>query len=1448
MNFPSIRIEGQIFSGELLQRLDQPDMPGQRSADFGLPSDVKVKDEIARAWADAQDYWRIFQRKLETQKLASTATTETRQQWIVPLLGLLGYQLEYQSRGAELNGKIYAISHRAVNRAQIPVHIVGYRDPAGLDRKPENATLRMSPHAMVQEYINLHDQLYGIVTNGATLRLLRDSFRLVRLNYLEFDLDRMFTDGLFADFAVLYRLLHATRLPATAEDAYACLIEKYHQDAIDQGTRIREGLSEAVEHVIVSFANGFLAHPDNAALRQQITSEKLSAAEYYQCLLRLIYRFLFLLVIEERKLVFASGVPLRRREIYERHYSLQRMRCLAENPRHVDRRQRDLWLSILATFRLFESDGPGEKIGISPLAGELFGPDAIGPLNTCSLDNVTALEGFRSLILFRHPGSRQVIRANYASLNFEEFGSVYEGLLEYAPAFATVADRVTFAFVKGDERAATGSHYTPDELVQPLIRHSLDYLIADKLKEAREIANRQVGNRDVGNRDIGNREREGGRYGDQQLQGTQDLAGGDGSLRASLPGHTALSRHGDLRTDLSASTRVGLGPGQHRGGVGAAEHRRLYPLSEDRAGQRGGIGDGTLAGAAAEAGGAYLSDTVGRAGSGGAEDAPGAHPLPANEKGGGGQCVDSGVSSPSAPDPLAEYPSWYRQLVGTAPPTCLRDYSLLASHALLSLRIADISCGSGHILLAAARRVATELAVVRTGEEQPSPTAFRAAIRDVIRECIYGVDLNPLAVELCKVALWLEAHNPGQPLNFLDHHIKCGNSIVGYVRREELDKGVPDEAFKALPGDDKDVAAQWRKRNKAERNERGQQHLDFSPAVRGQLDALLSKWQSLSAMPERSPAEIDAKRAKFAEYAVSRDAWTLKQIAAIPIAQFYIPKTIDNDNNLVSDAQFRRYWNDAETPQGKATGLAWSTAHEKRFFHWFLEFPEIIEGGGFDCILGNPPYLGGRNIALRLGYAFSSVNKVLYPSAEGNCDLVSSFFLQSADLLKTGGFVAYISTNTVCQGETRKGCLEVLLKRKYVINFAWRSIRWPGKAAVTVSLIGLHKGTFNGVCSLDGKTVSSINSFLEADTFDQDAFKLVCNSELSFKGSEPARGFMLSSDEASKLLTEDCSNRDVIWPYLNGDDFYNSPELKPSRYVINFLDWPLSRAAQYPYALRRIEEKVKPEWEKNDDKSNTSNWWWHRRRSEKLYANLTEVGFGFAVGFTSKTGKFARVTSNVVFSNQLVVVCLPDFAHYAVLDSSFHEFWAWKYGSTMGSSTLRYTPSSVFETYPFPSHSRMVELTLSHVGECYHDFRNSLMQLLWLGLTDIYNLFHSRDFSPALVAQVSKKPTDEAERGYQGLLELRRLHIELDTAVRDAYGWQDLALNHDFYEIETLPENDRVRYTISPAARKELLKRLLALNHARAAEETAVAASTPVVKSNRGRKAKAVDAQGDLFG
>lgn len=472
MTYPGIRIEGAILSPDILERLE--DFPGQKPGDFGFDSSAKVKDEIARAWADAQDYWRIFQRKLEAVKQSSPATTETRQQWMVPLLGLLGYQVEYQAKGLEVNGKIYSISHRAVNRADTPVHIVGYREPAGLDKKPEVANVRMSAHALVQEFINLQDQVYALVTNGRVLRLLRDSSRLIKLSYLEFDLDRIFTDGLFSDFAVLFRLLHVSRLTASNEDAKESWIEKYHIDSLESGARIRDGLSRAVEEAIRDFANGFLAHPANEDLRAVVAKGSLRPETYYKDLLRLIYRLLFLMVIEERDLVFPPPATARQREVYRRFYSVQRLRLLSERRYLADPRRHDLWLALLATFRLFEANGPGEKLGLAPLAGDLFRWDAIGSIAGCSLGNDVLLRCLRSLSLYDHPESRQVIRVNYGALSVEEFGSVYEGLLEYKPIFVGDDSRPEFAFSEGDERAATGSHYTPDDLVQPLIKHSLD--------------------------------------------------------------------------------------------------------------------------------------------------------------------------------------------------------------------------------------------------------------------------------------------------------------------------------------------------------------------------------------------------------------------------------------------------------------------------------------------------------------------------------------------------------------------------------------------------------------------------------------------------------------------------------------------------------------------------------------------------------------------------------------------------------------------------------------------------------------------------------------------------------------------------------------------------------------------------------------------------------------
>jgi len=1249
MNYPSIRIEGAILSPDILGRIE--DLPGQKPADFGLDSSVKVKDEIARAWADAQDYWRIFQRKLDTLKPDSPATSETRQQWVVPLLALLGYQIEYQARASELNGKLYAISHRATNRAQAPIQIVGYRELAGLDRKPANATLRMSAHAIVQEFINLNEQLYGLVTNGRVIRLLRDSSRLIKLSYLEFDLDRIFTDGLFADFAIFYRLLHATRLPQTNETAAESWIELYHQDSLESGARIREGLSKAVESAIRDFANGFLKHPENSALREAVASNSVSAADYYKNLLRLIYRLLFLMVIEERDLVFPATVENSQRDIYRHFYSVHRLRMLSEHRYLADHRRHDLWLSLRSTFRLFEADGPGHKLGVAPLAGDLFSEDAIRHLAGCTLGNDVLLGCLRALNVYEHPDNHQLIRVNYAALNVEEFGSVYEGLLEYTPAFHVHGNDVEFAFEQGDERAASGSHYTPDDLVQPLVKHSLDYLIAERLK---------------------------------------------------------------------------------------------------------------------------------------------------------------------APNPEA---------------------------ALLDLRVADISCGSGHILLAAARRIANELAVVRTGEEQPSPTAYRAAVRDVIRICIYGVDLNPLAVELCKVALWLEAHNPGQPLNFLDHHIKCGNAIVGYVRQEELDKGVPDEAFVTMPGDDKEIVAIWRKTNKQDRKDTRQMRL--APSVQQRLEGRLTRWNELSALPEHTPVEIDAKKERFLEFSESSDAFLLTQIAAIPIAQFYVPKILDNNSRLVTDAEFRRYWIDGLTPQSEGTATALAAAFEKRFFHWFLEFPDIIARGGFDCILGNPPYLGGVSLSGRYGHPFCHFVKWEY-APTGLSDLVVYFLRRIFTLIRPGGFTSFITTNSIKDGDIRKDGLDVLQSAGGNINFAIRGIKWPGRANLVVSLLAIRNGAWAGKRILDGGEVRFINTYLEDSDVASEPSALRENSESLFAGYDIlGEGFVLSHEEGSQIILSDPTCKDVILPVFNGQELNNDPRQRADRFVINFWDWPLERARSCGRAFEIVEARVKPFRDTQKRASNREYWWQYNESRVGLSRKLAQLRHCFGAAATTKHLNFSALPVDYVFTHAIKVFATDRWDLYAVVQSTLHEVWARKYSGAL-KQDLRYSPSKCFDTFAFPDTLwEVANSDLATLGKRYHEHRKSLMASLWVGLTDIYNLFHAPDLTPAKVAKVSKRSLSEAERGYAELLTLRRLHVELDLAVRDAYDWTKLPLDHDFYEMENLAENDRVRYTISTAARKEVLRRLLELNHTRAEAENS---ALKPVKTKRGKEAAQPNDQPVMFG
>lgn len=1260
MIFPSIRIEGAILSGDILDAIERGEKSFQASKDFGLDPTAKVKDEIADAWAAARAYWAAYQTRLERLREGATGTTETRNLWMSPLLGLLGYQPELAGRGEMVQSKNFAISHRDQSRDGFPVHIMGWND--SLDKKRTDSGPRMSPHALVQEYLNLTEHLYALVTNGHLLRLLRDSSRLIKLSFIEFDLERMFIEELYADFAILYRLLHVSRMPVKQEAANESIIETYHQDALDSGSRIRDGLSRAVEQSILLLANGFLSNNANEALQEAVAGEEIDARDFYQWLLPLIYRLLFLMVIEERDLVYPRNSDRRLRDIYYQHYSIQRLRRLSEKRHFADRSYQDAWTSLKATFRLFEDAQYGEKLGIAPLAGDLFGSDAIGLLNDCQLDNAVLLTCLRNLSLFHNPVTKQLMRVNYAALNVEEFGSVYEGLLDYDPNILQLEGRLEFQFVKGEGRSSSGSHYTPDELVQPLIKHSLDYIISDRLKEA---------------------------------------------------------------------------------------------------------------------------------------------------------------------DP---------------------------DKALLDITVCDVACGSGHILLNAARRIATELAILRTGEDQPSPAAFREAVRDVIRHCIYGVDINPLAVELCKVALWLEAHNPGEPLNFLDHRIKCGNAIVGLARQEELERGIPDEAFKTLPDDDKVIAAQLRKQNKAER--KGARQLNWDQVRDAEIPALHNELYAIEQLPETTPEEIIAKQRHYRNYLHSYSREHLKTLADIQVAQFFISKQEDDLKGITTHDQYRGYLS-GSVVLSEAVARAREVAEDKRLFHWFLEFPEVFEKGGFECIIGNPPFLGGQKLTGTFGEAFLEWVKWEYAPIR-SVDLVTYFFRRIFNLIKKTGVQALISTNTIAQGGAREGGLEVIIAKGGRVNFAIRSVRWPGRAAVEISLVAISNKNDNRPCYLDNKKVKAITAYLDDAGELGNPYPLYANADRSFQGSIVlGQGFIMEPDEAQRLIDINNHNSEVLSPYLNGKDLNTKPDQSTTRWIINFFERSEAECEErYPICFSRVEESVKPGRLKNKYSRNAKEYWWrYERLRPELYKKISKLERILVIAQVSRTVAVAFVTPNQVLDAKLIVFALSQYWHFAVLQSSFHYNWAWKYCTTM-KSDLSYTPTAIFQTMPFPQEfdSEGSDL-LNSIGRVYDEHRRQLMLKMQLGLTKTYNLFHDPDLSPEAVEKASKQSTEIATEAYDDILKLRNLHHQMDEAVLAAYGWHEgseqwgsaIELRHDFYEVDCLPENDHIRYTIHTDARKEALKRLLLLNHERYEEEVKQGLHDKKNKKKRGRKPVPVPAQEDLF-
>jgi hypothetical protein len=1236
MNYSSINIQGNIISSEILEKIRTEDIRFQKAIDFNLHPNTPVRDEINLAWSLALSHWKAF--KIKRDNLADTenGTAETRKYWILPLLGILGY--EVNAANAEIiNNKSYAISHRVSNKGAFPIHVVGVNQ--SLDKKAESGGTRLSPHALVQEYVNNTEHLYGLVCNGKFLRLLRDATRLSRLSYLEFNLEHMMEEGLYIEFALLYRLLHSTRVPSHIDQGAESILEFYHQEAIASGTRIRERLSKAVEQSILALANGFLKSPENEFLYEDIAANKLSPKNYYLYTLRLVYRILFLLVIEERKLIYKEKLSTeeqKQRDIYYNFYSVQRLTKLAQKLVYVDAKKTDLWLSLKSTFALFEQGRYGNLLGIAPLGAGLFSEDALGLLKDQALNNDCLLKVIRYLVTFENENGQQ-LRVNYADLDVEEFGSVYEGLLEYDPVFNDASGQPIFSFVKGSARSSSGSHYTPEELVKPLIKHSLDYLIADKLKEK---------------------------------------------------------------------------------------------------------------------------------------------------------------------DP---------------------------ENALLSLSICDVACGSGHILLSAARRVGFELAKLRSNEEQPTPSVLRLAVRDVIKNCIYGVDKNPLAIELCKVALWLEAHNPGEPLNFLDHHIKCGDAIVGLAHREELENGIANEAFKTLPGDDKIIAGNLLKRNKEERKQAedkaaGQQ-LKTEAQLENTVQEAMVEYKTFSKLPERTPDEIARKAKMYSAFIEGKGYGFLKAMADTQLAQFFIPKIETQQEYLMTDADYRLILSGYKGWQDRRIAIASEVATRQRFFHWFLEFPQVFNEGGFDCILGNPPFLGGQKLSGSFGDAFLECIKYKFAPI-GAVDLVTYFFRRIFGIINQSGFQSLISTNTIAQGRARVDGLDIITAHGGTINHAIKSIKWPGIAAVEVALVTITKQKWSKVFFLGVKEVKNITNYLDDEETLGNPFVLKCNENKAFQGNIVlGKGYILETSKALDLLSENNKNKEVIFPYLNGEELNNDPGQKPGRWVINFFERNEKEAMEYSECYNILLNTVK-EVRQNDNRKDYRDFWWqHAEKRPGLYKAIKNYKKVLVQGVVTKTHGFAFVDSNIVFSSALSVFLYENDLIFSILQSTFHEAWAWKYSSTM-KSDRSYNIKDAFETFALPQSTKTEQnQILENFGQIYHENRKQLMLGMQLGLTKTYNLFHSNGITKQIIHTKDKQVvalqkhldktsnTISFDDAIQGILKLRELHVQMDEAVLDAYGWNDIKLGHDFYEVDYLPENDRVRYTIHPEARKEILKRLLALNH-----------------------------------
>ncbi len=797
---------------------------------------------------------------------------------------------------------------------------------------------------------------------------------------------------------------------------------------------------------------------------------------------------------------------------------------------------------------------------------------------------------------------------------------------------------------------------------------------------------------------------------------------------------------------------------------------------------------------------------------------------------------------PSLTEPIVQHTLEPLVYVGPAEGLPREQWKLKSPKEILDLKVCDMAMGSGAFLVQACRYLAERLSeawetlemqhpgqVLITPEGQlsegsprerlvPAEVGERIAIarRVVADRCLYGVDINPMAVEMAKLSMWLITVDASRPFTFLDHAFKCGDSLLGITSLEQL------ENFSLRTGG-------------------GKQQAFATLNLRRCIDDAIKKREALEAMPSDTPQQIAAKTALFAE---AEDAVAKLNAAADVLMAVELKglkgRAYEAEREASADYMM------ASWPKGlpELKGYARQRLSGRHCLHWALAFPEIIGRSGFDAIVGNPPFVGGQRITGSLGSDYRDyLVEHLANGQKGSADLCAYFFLRAGRLLRRDGMAGLLATNTIAQGNTREVGLDQLLASGFIIPRAVPSAPWPGVAALEVAHVWLRKGDWLGNYLLNSEPVPGITALLTAPgRVAGKPYRLKTNENKSFQGSIVlGMGFILTPEEAAALIARVPENRNCLSPYLNGEDLNSRPDQSASRWVINFHDWPLNRlgvggwltaddkqrkewmrngivpadfpdpvAADYPELLTIVEEKVKEERLANDDAGARQYWWRYLRPRGELYTTIAGMERVLAVTLVTHHISFAFQPADIVFAHRLAVFPFTSNGVFALVQSSFHEPWARSYSSSL-ETRINYSPSDCFETFTFP----ISLVGLGSIGERYYIHRQSIMQSRQEGLTKTYNRFHNETESSADIA------------------ELRRLHVEMDNAVATAYGWQDLDPSHGFHE-----NKQGIRYTISEAARREVLDRLLALNHQRHAEEEVERAAQPVATPAKGGRKK----------